>query len=240
MGSDRPEGQDSFAALFEQSNGVARARAPRLGDLVDVVVVQVGKDAIFVELDGRRQGFIESIDLHDKDGVTKVAEGDHLRARVVRFDDEGIRLMPTIEAAVAAGASVTLGGTTGEGPSDGPKVAVGQIVSGVVDRIESYGLFLQLEGTKGRAGRGLLPVSELGTPRGADLRKLFPQGAKLKAKLIGLEEGKMRLSLRAMKDDEERAEFDGFKVKEQKATEGAALRGFGTLGDLLNKKPKKK
>jgi small subunit ribosomal protein S1 len=232
MGTDRPD--ESFAALFEQSKGVSRGRAPRVGDRIDVTVVQVGKDAVFVELGPRREGFIESIDLHDEDGKTKVAVGDRLQARVVRVDDQGVRLTPTVEAAVAAGASVSLGA---EGDPDAPKIALGQIVNGAVERIESYGLFLQLEGTKGRAGRGLLPVSEMGTPRGADLRKLFPQGTKLRAKVIGLEEGKMRLSLNAMKDDEERAEFDGFKQKEQKA-ERATTTGFGTLGDLLNKKKK--
>lgn len=230
MGSDRPA--ESFAALFEQSRNVPRARAPRVGDVLDAIVVQVGKDAVFVELDGRRQGFIESIDLADEDGVVKATVGEKLRARVVRVDDQGsVRLAPTVEAAVAAGASVSLGA---EGDPDAPKVALGQTISGTVERIESYGLFLQLDGTKGRAGRGLLPVAEMGTPRGADLRKLFPLGTKLKAKVIGLEEGKMRLSLKAMKDDEERAEFDGFKQKEQKAPEQAA--GFGTLGDLLKKK----
>ena len=99
--------------------------------------------------------------------------------------------------------------------------------------MENYGVFLQIDGTKGRSGRGLLPVSELGTPRGADLRKLFPLGTKLKAKIIGLEEGKMRLSVRALKDDEERADFEGYKGK---APPSAAPRGFGTLGDLLSKK----
>jgi small subunit ribosomal protein S1 len=227
MSSDRDE---SFAALFEQSKGVPRGRAPRVGDVVEATVVQVGKDAVFVELEGRRQGFIETPDLRGPDGDTKVSVGDRLQARVVRIDDQGVRLAPTVEAAAAAGAAVSLGG------ADAPeamKVAVGQTVSGAVERVESYGVFLQLEGTKGRAGRGLLPVSELGTPRGADLRKLFPLGTKLKAKIIGLEEGKMRLSIRALKDDEERKEFEGYKGKEEKAAEP---RGFGTLGDLLKKK----
>jgi small subunit ribosomal protein S1 len=233
MGSDRPD--ESFAALFEQTKNVPRAKAPRVGDVLDALVVQVGKDAVFVELDGRRQGFIEAIDLEDEDGVVKAAVGDKLRARVVRIDDQGVRLAPTIEAAVAAGASVSLGA---KGDGDAPKVALGQVVSGTIERIENYGLFLQLDGTTGRTGRGLLPVAEMGTPRGADLRKMFPLGTKLKAKVVGLEEGKMRLSLKAMKEDEERAEFDGFKQKEQKAPEQAA--GFGTLGDLLKKKVTKK
>jgi small subunit ribosomal protein S1 len=237
MPTDRPE--ESFAALFEQSGRSApRARAPRPGDTLDVVVVQVGKDAVFVELDGRRQGYIETLDLRGPDGATKAAVGDKLRARVVHVDDQGVRLAPTVEAAAAVGVSISLDGST---DPDAVKFAVGQVVSGAVERVENYGVFLQIDGTKGRAGRGLAPVVELGTPRGADLRKQFPLGTKLKAKIIGLEEGKMRLSLRALKDDEERAEFEGYKGKQAKpqAADGAGDRagsGFGTLGDLLKKR----
>lgn len=229
MPSDRPG--ETFAALFEQTGKAAPdRRAPRVGDTLEVVVVQLAKDAVFVDLDGRRQGFIEAVDLRAPDGTTKAAVGDRLRVRVVRVDDQGVRLAPTVEAAAAAGVSVSVDGST---EADAPKFAVGQVIAGAVDRVESYGVFLQIDGTKGRAGRGLIPVSELGAPRGADLRKGFPLGTKMKAKIIGLEEGKMRLSVRALKDDEERAEFEGFKGKEKQAE---APRGFGTLGDLLSKK----
>jgi small subunit ribosomal protein S1 len=205
--------------------------------MLEVVVVQVGKDAVFVELDGRRQGFIEAVDLRAPDGTMKAAVGDKLRVRVLHVDDQGVRLAPTVEAAAAAGVSVSLDGST---EPDAVKFAVGQIVSGAVERVESYGVFLQIDGTKGRAGRGLLPTSELGTPRGADLRKAFALGAKLKAMIIGLEEGKMRLSLTALKDDEERKEFEGFKGKGKGAgVESPAASGFGTLGDLLKKRGKK-
>jgi small subunit ribosomal protein S1 len=104
----------------------------------------------------------------------------------------------------------------------------------VVDRVESYGVFVQLDGTKGRAGRGLVPTGELGVPRGADLRKHFPIGTKLKTKIVALEEGKMRLSITALKDDEERAAVEAFRGKEKQDT-----RGFGTLGDLLKRRPGK-
>jgi small subunit ribosomal protein S1 len=236
MASDPPK--ESFAALFEETGKAApRARGPRVGDMLEVVVVQVGKDAVFVELDGRRQGFIEAVDLRAPDGTMKAAVGDKLRVRVLHVDDQGVRLAPTVEAAAAAGVSVSLDGST---EPDAVKFAVGQIVSGAVERVESYGVFLQIDGTKGRAGRGLLPTSELGTPRGADLRKAFALGAKLKAMIIGLEEGKMRLSLTALKDDEERKEFEGFKGKGKGAgVESPAASGFGTLGDLLKKRGKK-
>jgi small subunit ribosomal protein S1 len=232
MASDPPK--DSFASLFEQTgNAVPRRQGPRVGDMLEVVVVQVGKDAVFVELDGRRQGFIEALDLRAPDGTMKAAVGDRMRARVLHVDDQGVRLAPTVEAAVAAGVSVSLDGST---EPDAVKFAVGQVVSGTVERVETYGVFLQLDGTKGRTGRGLAPVSELGTPRGADLRKAFALGTKMKAMVIGLEEGKMRLSVTALKDDEERKDFEGFKGKEPQSP---AASGFGTLGDLLKKRPTK-
>ena len=71
-------------------------------------------------------------------------------------------------------------------------------------------------------------------PRGADLRKAFPIGTKMKAKIIAIEEGKMRMSARALKDDEERAEFAGFRDSEKKAAEPRGL--GGSLGNLLKKR----
>ncbi|MGH7434741.1 MAG: S1 RNA-binding domain-containing protein [Polyangiaceae bacterium] len=235
MPSDRPD--DSFAALFEKSGGFGPARrGARVGETMSVVVIQTGKDAVFVETDDRRQGFIEASNLRAPDGTLKAAVGDRLQARVVRVDPEnGIELVPTVAAAVAAGASVSLGPVGGSpaAEADVVKVAVGQSVSGKVDRIESYGLFVQLEGTKGRAGRGLIPTSELGVPRGADLRKAFALGTKITAKVIDLAEGRMRLSVVALKDAEERAQYEGFR---ERAGEAAAPQKFGTLGDLLKKR----
>ena len=230
MSADLPE--KSFAALFEEAGRRApRRQRPRLGESFDVVVVQVGKEAVFVEFDAHQQGFIEPADLQAPDGSLKAKAGDSFRARVVATDAEfGVRLAPTVEAAVAAGASVCVNVA---GEAEPVKVAVGQVVSGEVHRVESYGLFVQIDGTKGRSGRGLLPTAELGVPRGADLRKAFAIGTKLKAKVVEMSEGKIRLSVRALKDDEERAEFEGFRKAE---TATAAPTGFGTFGDLLKRK----
>ncbi len=218
MASDRPE--ESFAALFEQSTrAAAKPRRPRVGDEVEAAVIQVGKEAVFVELPGHAQAFFDALDLRGPDGAATVHPGDKIRARVADVSDEGIRLELAESVRVASEAG-------GEEPV---KIVVGQQVSGVVDRVESYGVFLQIEGTKGRAGRGLIPVAEVGTPRGADLRKAFALGAKLHAKVVALEDGKMRLSLKAVKDDEERKELDAFREKDK----GSETRGFGTLAGLL-------
>ncbi len=226
MSDDPPE--KSFAALFEESSrGEPGRRALRAGDIRDVTVAQVGKEAVFVEIDPRSQGFIDALDLQGPDGTVRAAVGDKLRARVVEIDGEhGVRLTPTLDAAAAAGANVRVGRSD---EPDGVKIAVGQVVSGEVSRVESYGLFVQIEGTKGRSGRGLVPTVEVGGPRGADLRKAFPLGAKVKVKVLEMTEGKIRLSLRALKDDEERAQFDGFRKKE----DALPPAGLGTFADLI-------
>lgn len=112
----------------------------------------------------------------------------------------------------------------------GPDVKVGAVVTGVVERIEAYGIFVQLEGTKGRAGRGLVPNVELGVPRGTDLRKAFPEGTKVTAKVLETGDGRLRLSIKGAKDAEERADFEAAKNK------GAAPRSLGTFADLLKGK----
>ncbi|MGD0677356.1 MAG: S1 RNA-binding domain-containing protein [Polyangiaceae bacterium] len=236
MTTDLPD--DSFAALFEKAgSAVPRRGGARVGETLSVNVVHVGKDAVFVELDGHRQGFIEAGSLRGQDGTLKVAVGDRLRARVSRVDAEnGIELVPTVEAAVAAGASVSIGqagSPAAATAADVVKIALGQVVSGSVDRVESYGIFVQIDGTRGRGGRGLVPTVELGVPRATDLRKAFPIATKIKAKVVEIAEGRMRLSVRALKDDEERAQFDGFREQKQKA---AAPQTLGTLGDLLKKR----
>jgi predicted RNA-binding protein with RPS1 domain len=58
-------------------------------------------------------------------------------------------------------------------------------------------------------------------------------GTKVRAKVLEIAEGRIRFSLRALKDDEEHAEFEGFRKKES----AEAAQGFGTFGDLL--KPRK-
>jgi small subunit ribosomal protein S1 len=146
--------------------------------------------------------------------------GQSLAVVVRKIDREGrkLSLVPAPEGA-GVGAMV-----------QGPSFGIGSVVQGVVERIETYGVFVRLEGLTGRAGRGLIPNAELGTPRGSDTRKLFPEGTRVTAKVLETGEGRLRLSIRAAREDEERAQYDGYRGSI------AAPGKLGTLGDLLKKK----
>jgi len=97
---------------------------------------------------------------------------------------------------------------------------------------ESAGLVVRVIGVTGRHGRGFIPAGHTGTERGTDLRKHFPPGTRLEAKVLEIDprRGEAKLSLRALKEDTEKAAYQEYRASVAKSSK------FGTLGDLLAKK----
>jgi small subunit ribosomal protein S1 len=111
---------------------------------------------------------------------------------------------------------------------------VGNVVEVTVDKIETFGLFVRFAG-----GRGLVPASETGTPRGADLRKAFKAGDAFAALIEAIDErGRIRLSRSGAEAAAERADAREWMEKST-PSKGQGRGGFGTLGDLLREKLKK-
>jgi small subunit ribosomal protein S1 len=112
-------------------------------------------------------------------------------------------------------------------------------VKGKVSGVERYGVFVEFSVPGApRPERGLVPTTELGVPRGADLRKAFPLGKELEAAIIGIDERKrVRLSVTALRDAEERRAFETYAAAEktEEVAEGRGS-GFGTFADLSKKK----
>lgn len=197
------------------------AHAPE-GKVLRGTVTRLLDFGAFVQLSPGVEGLLHVSELGGKvahpSQLLKVGEQLNVIVRSVDRGARKIALSPAPDG-LAVGAD-----------AKGPTLVVGAIVSGAVDRVESYGVFLQIDGTRGRVGRGLIPNAELGTPRGSDTRKLFPPGTKLVAKVLETGEGKLRLSVKAIAEDEERADFDGYR------SNAAASNKLGTLADLFNKK----
>jgi small subunit ribosomal protein S1 len=206
-----PKDDSSFASLFEASvRGEKRAAPLRPGEMAEGMVVSLGKGVVFVELDGKRQGILE---LGPDDAADAYNVGATVKAKVLSVDGKT--------------QSVRLGAAP-------PTATEGTVVGATVEKVEPFGVFVQVDGIPGRGGRGLIPNAELGTPRGADIRKLFPEGTKVSAKVIGTEPGRLRLSIRGAKGEAEAAEFEGFKkTREKEKQKPAEPRSLGTFGDLL-------
>jgi small subunit ribosomal protein S1 len=245
---------ESFAALFEQSAGAtARQRRFKPGERLDVTVVALGRDAVFADLGAKQEGYFDLPELCGRDGKLSVAVGAKIAAVVTSVDDGSgqVRLSPVFVRKTNEDSDFRGGDNETDVvipiAKSAPLLIEGARVRGKVTGIERYGLFVQIGGTQGRGGRGLVPTQETGTPRGADLKKHFTVGQDIETKILNIaEDGKIRLSIAAIKADEERGEFESFAQGErtqstQKGQKGgdagqaAPVRGFGTLGDLLSK-----
>ncbi|MBS2014760.1 MAG: S1 RNA-binding domain-containing protein [Deltaproteobacteria bacterium] len=185
------------------------------GRVIDGTVVRSTEFGRFVRIANGVEGLLHVSEIGK--GL-KAEEGEAIRVVVKKIDRNAkkVSLVPAPEGAEA--------GTT---IATGVSVKVGAVVTGVVERIETYGVFVQIDGTKGRAGRGLVPQAELGVPRGTDLRKTFPEGTKVTAKVLETGEGRLRLSIKGAKEAEERADFEAARGK------AAAPTSLGTFADLL-------
>jgi small subunit ribosomal protein S1 len=105
--------------------------------------------------------------------------------------------------------------------------APGTIVTGKVQRHEKFGVFVFLS-----AGRiGLMPLSETGLDRDADLVKAFPVGSEVEVAVIEADASgrRIRLSKKAVAQQREQAELRDYAAR-QDATPSASL---GSLADAL-------
>ncbi|HEY2515917.1 MAG TPA: S1 RNA-binding domain-containing protein [Polyangiaceae bacterium] len=196
----------------------------RSGEVVQGTIARVTDFGAFVRLAASGiEGLLHASELGGKkDEALKALKPGEAIQVVVRSVDKTARrvgLAPAPEGSVA-GAIV----------ADTQQPPIGAVVHAKVDHIETYGIFVQIDGTRGRLGRGLIPAAELGVPRGTDLRKAFPEGSPVVAKVLETGDRKLRLSIKAAKDAEERAQFEEARSK------GGAPKTLGTLGDLLKKR----
>lgn len=98
---------------------------------------------------------------------------------------------------------------------------VGAVVEGTVDSLKDYGAFVNLEGGLS----GLLHISQISNQRIKHPGAVLKEGQKVTVKIIGLKDGKISLSMKALEETEETHE----PVFDYKET-AAATTG---LGDLL-------
>lgn len=110
---------------------------------------------------------------------------------------------------------------------DYPKV--GDMVEGTVEKVLNFGIFVKLNEDL----TALIPNSEAGTPRGSDHTKMFPAGGKVQAAVIDVdaENGKVTLSLKAVKSREEQDEYKTYMESMKKNEKGEPE--LSVLGEKL-------
>ncbi len=112
----------------------------------------------------------------------------------------------------------------GVAPSQ-PGIAPGARLTGKVERHEKFGVFVFL--APGRIG--LIPSSETGVAKEADVAKAFPVGADVDVVVLEAEGRRIRLSVKAIADAHEAEEVREYAER----PDAAPAEGFGSLADKL-------
>jgi len=186
-------------------------------------VVRLQPFGAFVELEPGIDGLIHSADLSIKriehpEEVVKI--GDELDVVVSQVDSHQHRI--ALHPA-----------PTGEAANEEPqKIVLGKMVKVVVVAVEAGGLVVRVKGATGRNARGFISAMATGTPRGTELRKLFPVGKELEVKIIEMDprRGEVKLSIKALNEETERNAYQTYRAQVKREAK------FGTLADLLAKR----
>lgn len=228
--------KDSFASLMASDSAAVADRARKRldrGQVLDVTVLQVSGEFVYVDVGTAGDGKIPVSELADEHGKLRVKPGDTVRASVVEARTVGavLRALQTAQG------------------KDIPKPD--EVLEGKVTRVENYGVFVNTA-----KGDGLVPVRELGLAPGADLRKAFPLGKELTVVVMDVDDrGRIRFSAKEVQRVQEQKNFREFT--EGGADDGAAAapgatagtkpakpkperspRNFGSLGDVFADKLK--
>jgi small subunit ribosomal protein S1 len=229
------------ALLEEERAAKAQETRERLepGAVFEGTVTSVQDYGAFVDLGGI-EGLVHVSELA-WDRVSKPQDllkaGDKVQVQVLRIDQDakkGERIGLSVRALTPRPEPVASTEPARPAVAPPPPPKVGNVVEVTVDKIETFGVFVRFAG-----GRGLVPASETGTPRGADLRKAFKPGDAFSALIEAIDErGRIRLSRSGAEAAAERAEARDW-MQRSTAGKGQGRGGFGTLGDLLKEKLKK-
>ncbi len=126
---------DDFAALFEQSISTGGGGANKRlnpGEVVQATVVQIGREAVFLDVGTRSEAQMDRYELEDRDGELTVKVGDRIRATVAQGGDRPKLVMrfgggdlSTLELALESGAPVS--GTVNKAVKGGLEVNMGKV-----------------------------------------------------------------------------------------------------------------
>ncbi len=209
------EPEEDFAAMFEAS---VKTRRFTRGQTIEGTIVAIGPDTSLVNVGGKGEAVIETVDLKDHEGDLEVAVGDRIRAVVVgttggiTLSRKGIRgaaSLRQLEDAFRAGLSV-------EGKVEG------EVKGGYEVRIAGQ--------------RGFCPMSQIDTVRNTDPAQHV--GRTYTFRIIEYTDGGKNLvvSRRALLEEEQKA---GAVVLRKSIAVGAVVTGrvasvreFGAFVDL--------
>jgi small subunit ribosomal protein S1 len=113
-------------------------------------------------------------------------------------------------------------------------IRVGMVTKATVTEHEGPGFHATLEGAIGKFAKGYVHERDSAQPRGTDLRKALPVGTVINVKVVEIERGRVKLSIRDAARDEERQAYKAYQREATAKTVGTSL--ADKLRGLLNKR----
>lgn len=183
--------------------------------VLNVKVDGITKGGAIANVEGIR-GFIPASKL-DVNYVEDLEEwlGKELEVQVITADPEEKRL-------VLSAKEIAYGKMMAERQKKIASCEVGSVSEGVVEKIQNYGAFVRLD----NGATGLLHVSQITDKRIKSPSVCMSVGDRITVKIIGLKDGKLSLSMKALLDV---AEPETDAEVEEYVEEGQATTGLGAL-----------
>ncbi|MFH0960410.1 MAG: S1 RNA-binding domain-containing protein [Pseudomonadota bacterium] len=186
------------------------------------VVTRLTNFGAFIELEPGIEGLIHISNLgrgrrinHPKEVINSQ---ESVNVRVISIDPEARRIgLELITDRDSSGS---------DGPA--PEIMEGAILTGKVQSLKDYGIFVDLPGSK----TGLLRTSEIGDFSPRELRKKYPVDSDITVTVLAVDQEtqKIALSLKALQNTEEKNQARNYLMS------GETKSSFGTLGELLKMK----
>ena len=185
-------------------------------------VVSVQKYGAFVTLGGGVEGLIHISELsHGRvervEDVLNVGEEVTVRLLAITPGEKGAA--PKLRLSLRAL-------TEAEAPAEGAEPERGEVLEGTVSKVSSFGVFVDTP-----KGTGLVPLRELGTPRGSDSRRMFPLGKAVSVVLVSKDAQRgLTFSMSRVADVQERQNYRDFhRAQKDRKDESAPVGSFGAL-----------
>jgi len=190
------------------------------GTILEGTIKNITEFGLFIGIEDGIDGLIHVSDISWTKKVRHPSEmykvGDTVQAKVLTVDKESEKF--------TLGVKQLADDPWNEVPA---KYPVGSLLKGTVTNITDFGLFVEVE----EGIEGLVHVSEISHKKIKNPAELFKEGVEIEAKVIHVsaDERRLGLSIKQLKEDEERK-----KPREFRTTSGPET--GGTLGDLIKQK----
>ena len=212
----------SRRALLEEQQ---RAAADEVRKSIVEGAVMTGRVAsvrdfgAFVDLGGGIQGLLHVSEMawaRVSDAAQVVKPGDEITVKILRVDDDKQRVSLGLKQLSADPWSMA-----------GQTYQAGLVLTGRVTRVAEFGAFVELE----PGIEGLIPLSESGVARDADIRKTFPPGSAITVVVADVDAAARRIRLSVTGVDRVREADEVREYRDRANTTPAE--GVGSLADKL-------